>query len=135
MAENSLEKLGIPAYQQEKYPDEFSGGMKQKVVLSMILNRKPELLIADEISSSLDNKSRKKAYKFLLEKLKMSPLTLILISHNPQELNSLTDRIYFLEDGEITEEKKSSEIFETKNLRLLELLEAGRVLYEKDFNS
>lgn len=135
MAENSLEKLGIPAYQQEKYPDEFSGGIKQKVVLSMILNRKPELLIADEISSSLDNKSRKKAYKFLLEKLKMSPLTLILISHNPQELISLTDRIYFLEDGEITEEKKSSEIFETKNLRLLELLEAGRVLYGKDFNS
>ena len=109
-------KLGIPAYQQEKYPDEFAGGIKQKVVLSMILNRKPELLIADEISSSLDNKSRKKAYKFLLEKLKMSPLTLILISHNPQELISLTDRIYFLEDGEITEEKSLLKFLKRKIL-------------------
>lgn len=46
----------------------------------------------------------------------MSPLTLILISHNPQELNSLTDRIYFLEDGEITEEKSLLKFLKRKIL-------------------
>lgn len=132
IATESLEDLGIGKEEQGKYPDEFSGGMKQRVVISMILNRNPKLLIADEISASLDRESADLAIE-LLEKNKRDKLmSLVYISHNPYDAIRLCDRIYVFKDGKIIENKKSEEIFDSQVPQVQDLLEAARIIYGQD---
>ena len=76
IALDSLENIGINKENAKKFPEEFSGGMQQRVVIAMILNREPELLIADEISSALDRESTDMAISIIkshIEKNKYEP--------------------------------------------------------------
>lgn len=92
---------------------ELSGGEKQKVAIATALLQKPEILLCDEISASLDTKSEKEIFDHLLTVKKEKKIALVLISHNLSILKNCCDRVLLLSSSGIREEilpKKSAEI-------------------------
>lgn len=132
IALNSLEKIGISKENVKKYPEEFSGGMQQRVVISMILNRNPELLIADEISSALDRESTDLAIDIIKSHIEKTNMSLIYITHNPFDAIELANRICVFKDGKITEDKDANKIFESTDSNTQSLLHAARIIYGQD---
>lgn len=129
IALDSLENIGINKENAKKFPEEFSGGMQQRVVIAMILNREPELLIADEISSALDRDSTDMAISIIKSHIEKTNMSLIYITHNPFDAIQLTDRICVFKDGKITEDKNSKEIFDSKDENTQSLLQSARIIY------
>ncbi len=77
-----LEMVGIPGDRCEEYPHQFSGGMKQRVVIAMALACSPELLLADEPTTALDVTIQAQVLE-MIDKLKKDFNTsMIMISHN-----------------------------------------------------
>lgn len=83
------------------YPFELSGGMRQRVLLAMMISLKPKLLIADEPTTALDVINREKVLT-LLKKLKHEcNLTILLISHDHETINKFADRVIRMDQGGI----------------------------------
>jgi NitT/TauT family transport system ATP-binding protein len=80
----------------DKYPDELSGGMKQRVALIRTLGIKPDILLLDEPFSALDYQSRLAVSNDVYEIIKKEKKTAIMISHDIAESISLSDRIIVL---------------------------------------
>ncbi|MBU4443951.1 ABC transporter ATP-binding protein, partial [bacterium] len=96
-----LETVGLSEPERifQAYPHQLSGGMAQRVALALALAGEPQLIIADEPSSSLDSIS-KKYYLNLLNRLKQeNNLTLILVTHDVDEALSFADNILVLYAG------------------------------------
>ena len=100
-----LEMVGIPHERKNEYPHQFSGGMKQRVVIAMALVCEPELLIADEATSMLDVTTQAQILRLFQKLRKERGLSLLLISHDRPMVDSVSDRIYQLTDGKIIEDK------------------------------
>lgn len=82
---------------------DLSGGQKQKVAIAMALLQKPEILLCDEISASLDAKSEKEIYDLLLHLKSTSDISLVIVSHNLSVLKNVCDRVLLLSDGTFME--------------------------------
>jgi len=98
-----LELVGIPAIRKKEYPHQFSGGMKQRVVIAMALACSPELLIADEPTTALDVTIQAQVLEqmcVLKEKMNMS---MILITHDLGIVAKTCDKVAVLYCGEIVE--------------------------------
>lgn len=89
----------------DKYPQEISGGEKQRVALVRALATKPDLLLLDEPFSALDEETRKRAHNELLRIQKMWSIPIILVTHQHDEAVKLSQRIYYLDKGKITDVK------------------------------
>ena len=79
-----------------KYPEELSGGMKQRVALIRTLGIKPDILLLDEPFSALDYQSRLAVSKDVYEIIKKEKKTVVMITHDIAEAISLSDRIIVL---------------------------------------
>ena len=98
---NSLiEKLGIE-YILGNFPITLSGGEKQKVSIVRALANKPHLLLMDEPFSSIDEKFKNKFYEELIEIKKSLDIPIIMVTHNRYEAEILSDRLIFIDKGEI----------------------------------
>ena len=98
---NSLiEKLGIE-YLLGNFPNTLSGGEKQKVSIVRALANKPRLLLMDEPFSSIDEKFKNKFYEELIEIKKSLDIPIIMVTHNRVEAEILSDRLIFIDKGEI----------------------------------
>lgn len=98
---NSLiEKLGIE-YLLGNFPNTLSGGEKQKVSIVRALANKPRLLLMDEPFSSIDEKFKNKFYEELIEIKKSLDIPIIMVTHNRHEAEILSDRLIFIDKGEI----------------------------------
>lgn len=95
-----LSLLGLNFSLLNSYPHQLSGGQAQRFALVRALSAKPELLICDEILSSLDDFSKATVIRVLRNY--KPKLSLIWITHDLNEALQLTDRILFLEGGRIT---------------------------------
>ncbi|QXP63264.1 peptidase domain-containing ABC transporter [Polaribacter sp. HaHaR_3_91] len=91
----------------------LSGGQKQIIALMRVLYKKPQLVLLDEFTSAMDRKTEKFVLN-LLKKLK-SELTIIFISHRLHSLPQIADKIYVLEDGEISNFGTHQKLMETTN--------------------
>lgn len=79
------------------YPSEFSGGERQKIAIARALIRKPKLIIADEITASLDYFSKIMIIDLLKDLQKINHFACIIISHDNSFIDKLTDKIVILD--------------------------------------
>jgi peptide/nickel transport system ATP-binding protein len=111
-AERMLEMVGITAERYNEYPHQFSGGMKQRVVIAMALACSPELLLADEPTSALDVTIQAQVLD-MIKKLKNEYNTsMIMITHDLGVVASVSDDVAVVYAGEIIEYGSKEEIFD-----------------------
>ncbi len=101
-AEKSLEKVGLSGW-EDKYPDELSGGMKQRVGLARALSVDPSILLMDEPFSALDPLIKQEMQELLLDLYDEMNKTVVFITHDLDEALKLGDRIAIMKDGEIVQ--------------------------------
>ncbi len=108
-----LASVGIPNPEEKykQYPHEFSGGMRQRVLIAMALSCSPPLLIADEPTTALDVTLQAQILDLLLEGVKARNTSLILISHDLSLVKERCKRILILYGGKVMEEGTVEEIF------------------------
>ena len=107
-----LGKVGIAENRAREYPHQFSGGMKQRVVIAMALSCEPELLIADEPTTALDVTIQAQILQLLKQLNENEQMNIILITHDLGVVASLAKRIEVMYGGLIMEEGTTEEIFE-----------------------
>jgi len=110
-----LETVGIPdaRTRADDYPHEFSGGMRQRVMIAMALSCEPELLIADEPTTALDVTIQAQILE-LIKKLKRDTGTsVMLITHDLGVVAGMTDHVIVMYAGKIFEQARTSELFST----------------------
>jgi peptide/nickel transport system ATP-binding protein len=111
MTEKRFNTLNLPKRALDAYPNELSGGMKQRIIIatSTILN--PEILIADEPSSALDVSTQKVVIKMLLDMLqKKFVKSIIFITHELPLLKHISDHIIVMYAGRIMEQGPTEDV-------------------------
>ena len=108
-----LESFGIRDAKNKfnEYPHTFSGGMKQRVVIAMIVAAKPELIIADEPTTALDPTVQASVLSLFEDIRKKFNISIIFISHNISVIAKFCDYIYVMYAGKIVEEAPISDLF------------------------
>ena len=109
----ALRKVGIPSPEKrlDQYPHEFSGGMRQRVLIAMALCCKPKLLIADEPTTALDVTIQAQILELLKQLRDEEKMSVVLITHDLGVVASLSNRISVMYGGLIMEEGLTDEIF------------------------
>ena len=108
-----LRDVGItdPERRYKQYPHEFSGGMRQRVVIAIAVACNPEILICDEPTTALDVTIQAQILDLLRNLQKRYGLTVIYITHDLGVVASVADRIAVMYAGDIVEIGRSDEIF------------------------
>lgn len=129
-----LASVGIPNPEEKykQYPHEFSGGMRQRVLIAMALSCSPALLIADEPTTALDVTLQAQILDLLLEGVKARSTSLILISHDLSLVKERCKRILILYGGKVMEEGRVEEIFQSPKHPYTKALLAAIPSMEKD---
>lgn len=124
----ALEKLKLVNLEDHatKYPNQLSGGQQQRVAIARALVTNPEILLCDEITSSLDYTSKLEILTLLKEINLKYKITIILVSHEHEVIKYLADRVLILEDGVI------KNAFEIKNENLIKDLINYKAVFNYD---
>ena len=111
-AREMLELVGIPAERGSDYPHQFSGGMKQRVVIAMALACSPKLLIADEPTPALDVTIQAQVLDMMTELKTKMDSSMLLITHDLGVVAETCDKVAIMYAGEIVEYGSLEDIFE-----------------------
>jgi oligopeptide transport system ATP-binding protein len=108
-----LETVGIPdaRARANNYPHEFSGGMRQRVMIAMALSCSPELLIADEPTTALDVTIQAQILELIKTLKDATKASVILITHDLGVVAGMTDHLIVMYAGKIFEQAKTVELF------------------------
>jgi peptide/nickel transport system ATP-binding protein len=106
-----LETLGIERKRLHEYPHQLSGGMRQRIMIGLALIMNPDILIADEPTTSLDVIVEAGFTELLTALRKMYKLSIVLITHNLGLVAEIADRIAVMYAGRIMEIAPAEEIF------------------------
>jgi len=107
-----LELVGIPAFRKKEYPFQFSGGMRQRVVIAVAVACQPELLIADEPTTSLDVTIQAQVLAMIRQLRDKLDTSMILITHNLGIVAQMCDKVAIMYSGEIVEYGPIEKVFE-----------------------
>jgi len=93
-----------------RYPHEFSGGMRQRIMLASVLLLQPRLLIADEPTTALDTLSQREVLRLMVDLTQEFGTALLLITHDLGLVAEYTDRVLVLEKGVMVEQGVTAEV-------------------------
>jgi oligopeptide transport system ATP-binding protein len=108
-----LQRVGIPSAQRRvfDYPHQFSGGMRQRVMIAMALSCKPDLLIADEPTTALDVTIQAQILDLMRQLQREQGTAIILITHDMGVIAAMAHRVHVMYAGKIVEEAGVDELF------------------------
>ncbi len=108
-----LDMVGIPSASKrlDNYPHQFSGGMRQRVMIAMALSCNPELLIADEPTTALDVTIQAQILELINRLREELDTAVIMITHDLGVVAGMTDRVTVMYAGKVVEEGPTKEIF------------------------
>ncbi|HFI0748169.1 TPA: ABC transporter ATP-binding protein [Streptococcus suis] len=100
-----LDKVGIsnPELRLKQFPFEFSGGMRQRIMIAMTLLTKPDMLIADEPTTALDVTIQAQILALLKELQEQLGLTVVIVSHDFSVIAGICDQVYVMRNGLVLE--------------------------------
>ena len=109
-----MEETGIvrAAERFDSYPHEFSGGMRQRVMIAMALITEPKLLIADEPTTALDVTIQAQILELVSELQKNRELAVIFISHDLAVVRDLADKVIVMKNGQVVERNDTKALFD-----------------------
>ena len=112
IAVNAMDQVRIPnaAARAESYPHEFSGGMRQRVLIAMAIANKPSLLIADEPTTALDVSVQAQILRLLGDMQDELGLAMVFITHNMGVVADICDKVAVMYAGQIVEQ---GDVYET----------------------
>lgn len=110
-SEEMLELVGIPAGRAHEYPHQFSGGMKQRVVIAVALACNPKILIADEPTTALDVTIQAQVLELMKELKNKYKTAMIMITHDLGIVAEVCDDVAVMYAGKIVERGTLSDIF------------------------
>ena len=108
-----MKAVGIPNAEKRfyEYPFQFSGGMRQRIVIAIALACNPELLICDEPTTALDVTIQSQILELIKKIQKEKNLSVIFITHDLGVVANMADRVYVMYAGKIVEEGTVEDIF------------------------
>ncbi|HZG14116.1 MAG TPA: ABC transporter ATP-binding protein [Candidatus Bathyarchaeia archaeon] len=106
-----LVEIPSPESRLDQYPHEFSGGMRQRVMIAMAISCNPKLLIADEPTTALDVTIQAQILDLMRDLKKKFDTSIVLITHDLGVVASMCNRIAVMYGGQIVEEGTTREIF------------------------
>ena len=108
-----LEQVGIPDGESRinYYPTQFSGGMRQRIMIAMAMSSNPKVLIADEATTALDVTIQEQILELLRSIVKQTKTALIIITHDLSIVARYAERIYVMYSGKVVENGESEELF------------------------
>jgi len=121
VALNLLERMGITGQDALKLPRALSGGQRQRVSVARALSAYPEVLIADEPTSAIDQSAQSQLLR-LFNELIADGLSIILVSHDLGVIRYLTERVYVMESGNFVEAGDTTQIFENPQMEYTQKL-------------
>ena len=111
-AGDMLEMVGIPRSRGSEYPHQFSGGMKQRVVIAIALSCRPDLLIADEPTTALDVTIQAQVLELMKELREKYRTSMLMITHDLGIVADICDRVAVIYAGRIVECGDLADIFD-----------------------
>ena len=108
-----LDAVGIPDAERRinEYPHQFSGGMKQRIMIAIALAGKPDLLIADEPTTALDVTIQAQVFNLLRKLQSETGMSILFITHDIGVASQMADHIAVMQNGSIVELKTKKELF------------------------
>lgn len=112
-----LEAVGIPQPEMrlKQYPHQFSGGMRQRVVIAIALSTDPKLIIADEPTTALDVSIQDQILQLIKKLCKEKNVGCILVTHDMGVVASVTDRVVVMYRGELMEQGTTEQVLLAPN--------------------
>ena len=108
-----LDLVGIrdPAHRADDHPHQFSGGMRQRVLIAIAVSCQPDLLIADEPTTALDVTVQAQILRLLLRLRRELGMALMLITHDFGVIAGMVERVHVMHAGEIVESGEADHLF------------------------
>jgi len=114
LAGDMLETVGIPRERAHEYPHQFSGGMKQRVLIAIALACNPKLLIADEPTTALDVTIQAQVLELMRDLKKQYGTSILMITHDFGIVAEICENVAVMYGGTIVESGTCEDIFENK---------------------
>ena len=108
-AEKLLDRVGL-LEKKNSYPRQLSGGQKQRVAIIRSLIMHPQILLLDEITAALDPEMVREVLQVVLE-LAKEGMTMVIVTHEMEFARAVSDRVIFMDNGNIIEETTPKEFF------------------------
>lgn len=98
----AIRKVGLDPEDKRVFK-KYSLGMKQRIVIAQAIMEKPDIIMLDEPTNSLDDSGVEKIREIIIEE-KQRGAMILLASHNKEDINLLADKVYYMSDGSISNE-------------------------------